>query len=135
MKKCKFCPLEANFKLRDLDSKEIYCVCNFCEPKGKFELIEEFGIKSLDPKKPLENIESLDKVFGRLHFVRKPKKSFLCYVCNKTIEIGEKSFTRSLREGKMYFPIQKRCCFSCSKKLINEGTIYVGISEEDLEKS
>lgn len=128
--KCKYCSMKAIYKATLKSTGEEIKICEWCESDDIIDVVE-LNPKSLDPKQPLEN---LDKTLGRLHFVRKGKKSFPCFVCGKTIEVGEKSFTRSLREGKMYFPIQKRICFLDGKKLIKEGTIYVGISEEDLEK-
>lgn len=131
MEKCKYCSLEAEFKLRDKKTREEFFICSFCEPVEDIEIVEDLNPKSIDPKQSLEN---LDRTLGRLHFVRKGKKTFPCRECHRIIEIGESSFTQSLKEGKMYFPIQSRLCNFCAKNLIKDGTIYVGINKEDLEK-
>lgn len=79
------------------------------------------------PKKNFvaEILKKKEQGFGRLHIVKKSRKSYSCRICKKIISIGELNYTQNDYTGSELLPTKKRVCFVCSKKLIEEGVKVV----------
>jgi len=83
-------------------------------------------------KKPAAEIDiSATSDFGRLHFIKSSRLLSKCRVCSKEIQIKESCFRQSVN-NQGFFPQISRVCIICAKKLVEEGTLYVGI--DDIQK-
>jgi len=86
-----------------------------------------------DDKKVIENPTTSDSEFGRLHFVKSSRKIYNCRICSKEIQLKDSCFRQSIN-NLGFFPVSSRVCLWCAKTLINEGTVYVDIEKEQLDK-
>ena len=67
---------------------------------------------------------------GRLHIVKKPKKSFNCRVCSKEIPCGSYSFRQHVYNTS-FFPVDSRVCKECGEKMnTTDGIEIVGDKKE-----
>jgi len=109
MTKCTICKKhEAKFKVRDKKTNKIIYLCEWCEEKPTYELIEK-----IEPKeKPTEEL-------GRLHEVNSTRKIAVCRMCNNEIPLGSKCYNQSIKV--IPFPIPSKVCSDCGKKLIKLG--------------
>lgn len=59
--------------------------------------------------------------YGRLRFVSRTKKVFVCRECKKDLEIGSKCFCQSDYTQDAFFPEQTRLCLDCGKLQMDNG--------------
>lgn len=106
---CKICGTNTGiYKVRDVLTGEIFCLCEFCDEPMNVELIEgNLVMKN-------EEIE-----YGRLHCVRKTQKEFKCRICGEEIPRGSSCYTQSIHRKP--FPIQTRVCLECGIELVKNG--------------
>lgn len=69
----------------------------------------------------MEKVSDNQGTLGRLKFVTKVKKQFVCRECQNKIEIGSPCFTQSDYRGQDFFPVQTRLCVNCGKSQIEKG--------------
>lgn len=83
--------------------------------------IEKEYIKKEKLEKDIFNVMNNQDNFGKLKFVSKVRKSFICRECQKIFSVGSSCYNQSDYRGDDFFPVQTKICIDCGQIQINNG--------------